>query len=88
MREHVRELWTSFAKTGVPTIDGVPCKKYDAADKSVIVFDRDGKVFQEDDYLADIDRYTRTLAKYESPAIVMNFAPPYEDYFTFGIFKA
>ena len=85
MQNHMREIWTSFAKTGVPTIDGVPCKKYNDADKPVIVFGKDGKVFQEDKYLVKIDQYTRALAKYESPAIVMNFAPPYEDYFTFGI---
>ena len=85
MQNHMHEIWTSFAKTGVPTIDGVPCKKYNDADKPVIVFGKDGKVFQEDKYLVKIDQYTRALAKYESPAIVMNFAPPYEDYFTFGI---
>ena len=84
-RRHVQELWTSFAKTGVPTIDGVPCKKFDNKDKSVIVFGREGEVFQQDGYLEDIDKYTRSLAKFESPAILMNFAPPFEDYFTFGI---
>ena len=46
-----------------------------------------GKVFQEDRYLDKIDRHTRPLAKHESAAILMNFAPPFEDYYRFGIFQ-
>ena len=79
MKKHVAEVWESFAKTGTPTIDGVPVSKYDTEKQNVIVFDKDGKVFTQENYLTEHHDMLLPLLKYESYAMLLTFFPTNEE---------
>ena len=83
MKKHVAEVWESFAKTGVPTIDGVPVHKYDTEKQNVIVFDKDGKVFTKENYLTKRHDLLLPLLKYESYVLQLTFFPTNEEVVTY-----
>ena len=77
------EIWDSFAKTGVPTLNGKPIPKYDTEKQSVIVFDKDGKVFTKDNYLTERHNYLKPLSKYENFTVTNNFFASTDEWASF-----
>lgn len=60
----VLNMWTNFARTGDPSIDGFKWKKYDTKDRATMMVDDDGTVRMENDpgkemrvLLSDFDPY-------------------------------
>ncbi|MCF0174530.1 MAG: carboxylesterase/lipase family protein [Bacteroidales bacterium] len=83
--KHVGEVWESFAKTGVPTIDGVPVASYDVEKQNVIVFDKDGKTFTQENYLTKYHNTLKPLFKYELSTTYNNFTVSNEELSYFGM---
>ncbi|MCF0177754.1 MAG: carboxylesterase family protein, partial [Bacteroidales bacterium] len=83
MKKHVGEAWVSFAKTGVPTIDGVPVAKYDTEKQNVIVFDKDGKTFARENFLTERHNMLLPMLKYECFSLVDCFFPSNEEVITY-----
>ncbi|MCF0247603.1 MAG: carboxylesterase family protein [Synergistes sp.] len=81
----IGEVWASFAKTGVPTINGRPAPKYDAKNRSVIVFDAEGRAFTADNYLKYEDNKLASLFKYQMPACIASFIMPTSEFKKYGI---
>ena len=71
--KQIGEVWISFASTGVPTLNGKPIAKYDLDKQNVIVFDKDGKVFTQENYLTERHNALKPLLKYEHFTMVDNF---------------
>ncbi|MCF0177012.1 MAG: carboxylesterase family protein [Bacteroidales bacterium] len=73
LKKNIAEIWSSFAKTGVPTIGGVPVASYDVEKQNVIVFDKDGKTFMQENYLTKYHNVLKPLFKYELSTTYNNF---------------
>ena len=85
LQKHVGEVWTSFAKTGVPTVDGIPVKKYSEQDQTCIIFDADGKTFVKDNYLTERNQMLKPLIRHELFSICTNFPVQLDDMKELGV---
>ena len=76
LKKQMGEIWISFAKNGVPTLNGKEINKYNSANKKVIVFNEKGNTEIKEDYFKKIDEKLKPLLKYEPIAIATNFTSP------------
>ena len=76
LKEEMGEIWVSFAKNGVPTLNGKEINKYNSANKKVIVFNEKGNTEIKEDYFKEIDEQLKTLIKYRPITIETIFSTP------------
>ena len=82
---HLGEVWVSFAKSGVPTIDGVAVPKYDEVSRTVILFDEEGNTRLCPHLFDDREQQLLPLLRYERDALQLNFAPLSQSFPDYGL---